>query len=84
MAAKMRNTTMKKPLAAVALLAASLALPCRPSFASTVSVAAGDDAVWQGVENAVDLDGNPRIFRKIVDLGCYECQTAARTVLLVL
>lgn len=48
------------------------------------AVNAGDNAVWQGVENAVDLDGNPRIFRKIVDLGCYECQTAARTVLLVL
>lgn len=48
------------------------------------AVNAGDNAVWQGVENAVDLDGNPRIFRKIVDLGCYECQTAARTVHLVL
>ncbi len=40
------------------------------------AINAGDNGVWSGVENPVDLDGNPRIYRAesngVVDLGCFE------------
>ena len=33
--------------------------------------------------DALDLDGNPRIFGKKVDMGCFECTTGAATMLLL-
>ncbi len=44
----------------------------------------GDNALWTGVADAVDLDGNPRIVPKrngVVDAGCYEFQPPPATVL---
>ena len=44
----------------------------------------GDNSIWSGVADAVDLDGNPRIVPKrngVVDAGCYEAQPLPATVL---
>ena len=35
---------------------------------------AGDDTLWDNLDVAVDLDGNPRLRLSHVDLGCYERQ----------
>ena len=46
----------------------------------------GDNAVWDGIADPVDLAGNPRIVTRrngIVDMGCYELQPPAATVLLL-
>ena len=32
---------------------------------------------------SVDLAGKPRIFGKAIDVGCYECQTLPRTIMIV-
>ena len=42
---------------------------------------AGTEAPWMA--DATDLDGRPRIFGKAPDVGCYEMQTAAATVLMI-
>ena len=43
----------------------------KSSFAAAINT--GDNSVWDGVVNPVDLDGNPRFYKDgIVDLGCYE------------
>jgi hypothetical protein len=44
----------------------------------------GDNSLWTGVADAVDLDGNPRIIPRrvgVVDAGCYEFQPPSATVL---
>ena len=38
---------------------------------------------WDGIETAVDLDGNPRLRWKRPDMGCYECQRGGGMMLLV-
>ena len=46
----------------------------------------GDNSVWDGIADPVDLAGNPRIITRrngIVDMGCYELQPPAATVLLL-
>ena len=48
------------------------------------AIGIGDNAVWNGVANATDLDGNPRIVPRrngVVDAGCYESQQPPATVL---
>ena len=32
---------------------------------------------------SLDLAGNPRVVRKAIDIGCYECQSGARTLLIL-
>ena len=36
------------------------------------AVDAGDTSAWTGIEGAADLDGNDRVIRRVVDIGCYE------------
>ncbi len=48
------------------------ALDFRLTGASAAAINTGDNAVWAGVANPLDLNGNPRIVMKTVDLGCYE------------
>jgi len=46
----------------------------------------GSPAINNGTEvstSATDLDGNPRVFGKSIDIGCYELQHAAGTLLMV-
>jgi hypothetical protein len=45
------------------------------------AVNAGDNGVWDGFVEPVDLDGNARIHRKIVDLGCYECHVGGGLII---
>ena len=42
---------------------------------------AGNNGVWTGFTNPLDLAGSRRILLKIVDLGCYECVGGGGTVL---
>ncbi len=42
---------------------------------------AGAEAAWMA--GATDLDGRPRFFGKAPDVGCYEIQTGAGTVLMI-
>ena len=45
------------------------------SSAAANCIDQGDDSVWNGIADPVDLDGNPRIHRGAkgaVDIGCYE------------
>lgn len=42
-----------------------------------------DKGVTPTISTSVDLAGNPRIFGKTIDVGCYECQTKPHTILLV-
>lgn len=44
----------------------------RLSSAATSCIDTGDDSQWADLAAAVDLSGGPRLFRKHVDLGCYE------------
>ena len=39
-------------------------------------VNAGDVSVWEGVENPIDLRGDPRVLNRQVDMGCYEVPQA--------
>ena len=39
-------------------------------------VNAGDASVWEGVENPIDLRGDPRVLNRQVDIGCYEVPQA--------
>lgn len=39
-------------------------------------VNAGDASVWEGVENPIDLRGDPRVLNRQVDMGCYEVPQA--------
>ena len=48
------------------------ALDFRLTGASAAAINTGDNSVWTGVANPLDLNGNPRIVMKTVDLGCYE------------
>ena len=45
--------------------------PWHPTYASPCRNG-GDKAT--PLMSSVDLDGNPRVVSKVVDLGCYECQ----------
>ena len=36
-----------------------------------------------GFESGVDLAGNPSVFGKVIDIGCYECQTMPGTRIMV-
>ena len=48
------------------------------------AIGIGDNAIWNGVANATDMDGNPRIVPRrigVVDAGCYESQLPPATVL---
>lgn len=40
------------------------------------AINAGDNASYPGTAPTTDLDGNPRIFNSIIDMGAYENQTA--------
>lgn len=51
--------------------------------ASALAIDKGDSGAWAGLAQATDLDGNPRLFGLAVDLGCYEVQTARRTIMLL-
>ena len=35
----------------------------------------GDNTVWDGIVEPKDLGGRPRILKKVVDLGCFECES---------
>lgn len=37
--------------------------------------------IWDGAESATDLDGKARVFRKMIDLGCYESQSGGLMLL---
>ena len=39
---------------------------------SSPCINAGDNSLWDGVADPVDLDGTPRIRNGIVDIGCFE------------
>ena len=40
--------------------------------AGSPAIDAGDNDAWSGLAASCDLDGNDRIKRKVVDIGCYE------------
>jgi len=40
--------------------------------AGSLAIDAGDNDAWSGLAASCDLDGNDRIKRKVVDIGCYE------------
>jgi hypothetical protein len=44
---------------------------------------AGLNAAFGALADATDLAGNPRLFGKIVDMGCYELQVGGGTMLLL-
>ena len=44
---------------------------------------AGDNALWADVVDPLDLEGNPRILYRVVDIGCYESKAANATILLL-
>ena len=44
---------------------------------------AGSNAAFGAPEAAVDLAGNPRLFGKVIDMGCYEIQVGGGTMLVL-
>ena len=44
---------------------------------------AGSNAAWDSLAGAVDLAGEPRLFGKVIDMGCYELQVGGGTMLLL-
>ena len=44
---------------------------------------AGSNAALGALTDAIDLAGNPRLFGKVIDMGCYELQMGGGTMLLL-